>query len=91
MALTVNGSDFSAQSQVEFTANNVPTLLTTIFVSQSQLSASIPASLLQAPGILKSRLQTHRVKIQPIQLLLQSRLLLPSSAQSHLRAPLQEA
>ncbi len=51
VSLTVNGSGFSAQSQVEFTENSVQTPLATTFISASQLIASIPASLLQAPGI----------------------------------------
>ena len=50
VSLTVNGSGFSSQSQVGFTENTLQTQLATTFVSQSQLTASIPASLLQASG-----------------------------------------
>jgi subtilase family serine protease len=49
-SISVGGSGFSSQSQVQFAANGTHTALATTFISQSQLSASIPASLLQTAG-----------------------------------------
>jgi len=50
VSLLIDGNGFSAQSVVEFTVSGVTTALPTTFISQSQLSASIPSSLLQAAG-----------------------------------------
>ncbi len=50
VSISAGGSGFSSQSQVQFTANGTLTTLATTFISQSQLSASIPGSLLQTAG-----------------------------------------
>lgn len=49
-SISVGGSGFSSKSQVQFNANGTQTALATTFISQSQLSASIPARLLQTAG-----------------------------------------
>ena len=49
-SISVGGSGFSSKSQAQFSANGTQTALATTFISQSQLSASIPASLLQTAG-----------------------------------------
>lgn len=48
--LSVKGSDFTAASAVNWIAGGNITPLTTTFVSSSLLEASVPASLIAAPG-----------------------------------------
>ena len=47
--LTVNGSDFASSATVQWTAGNT-TPLSTTFVSASQLTATVPASLIASVG-----------------------------------------
>ena len=47
--LTVNGANFANNSTVYWTAGNSATPLTTTFVSATQLTASVPASLYATP------------------------------------------
>src|SRR5579884_314621 len=51
--LTVTGSGFISTSAVDWTENKKTTVLTTSFVSSTQLSASVPASLIASAGSAK--------------------------------------
>jgi uncharacterized protein (TIGR03437 family) len=49
--LTLNGTGFVPQSTVSFGCGDTPTTLTSTFVSTTQLTAFVPASLIASPGI----------------------------------------
>ncbi|MGB6946303.1 MAG: IPT/TIG domain-containing protein [Bryobacteraceae bacterium] len=47
--LTINGTGYVPQSTVTFNCNDAPTYLTSTFVSATQLTAFVPASLIASP------------------------------------------
>ena len=53
--LTINGTGYVPQSTVTFNCNDAPTYLTSTFVSATQLTAFVPASLIASPENCYSR------------------------------------
>ncbi len=90
-SISVGGSGFSSKSQVQFNANGTQTALATTFISQSQLSASIPARLLQTAGTAQVSVQIRRARAQAPQRLLPLRWLRRWSARSRPAAHWREA